>query len=111
MKPIAERLGHRSRGDFSLISKRTNFPTIDCNYQAFSLDRYHGGADRNHASSFLNISREYFRYERRVIFLIAAACLLVLTAMLALTLISAALVIIHSLQLPPPGARPQPNMP
>ncbi|HEV2965765.1 MAG TPA: hypothetical protein VGW97_02545 [Chthoniobacterales bacterium] len=100
MKPIAERLGRRSRGDFSLISKRTNFPTIDCNYQAFSLDRYHGGADRNHASSFLNISREYFRYEARRNFLVEAAFFLVLTAMLALTFISGALVIIHFLQLP-----------
>jgi hypothetical protein len=100
MKSIAERLGRRSRSDFSLISKRTNFPTIDCNYQAFSLDRYHGGADRNHASSFLNISREYFRYEARRNFLAEAAFFLVLTAMLALTFISGALVIIHFLQLP-----------
>lgn len=100
MKPIAERLGRRSRSDFSLISKRTHFPTIDCNYQAFSLDRYHGGPDRNHASSFLNISREYFRYEARRNFLVEAAFFLVLTAMLALTFISGALVIIHFLQLP-----------
>ena len=100
MKPIAERFGRRNGNDFPLISKRTTFPKVDCNYQAFSLDRYHGGEDRNRASSFLNISREYFRYEARQNFLVEAAFFLVLTAVLALTFISGALVIIHFLQLP-----------
>jgi hypothetical protein len=100
MKPIAERFGRRSGGYFSLISKRATFPNVDCNYQAFSLDPYYGGADRNRASSFLNISREYFRYEARRNFLVEAAFFLVLTAVLALTFISGALVIIHFLQLP-----------
>ncbi len=100
MKPIAERLGCRSGHDFSSISKPTKFPRLDCNYQAFSLDRFYGGAERNRASSFLNISREYFRYEARRNFLAEAAFFLVLTAILALTFISGALVIIHFLQLP-----------
>ena len=100
MKPIAETFGGRSGSDFSSISKPTTFPKVDCNYQAFSLDRYHGGEDRNRASSFLNISREYFRYEARQNFLVEAAFFLVLTAVLVLTFISGALVIIHFLQLP-----------
>jgi hypothetical protein len=100
MKPIAERLGRRSGHEFSSISTRTTFPKLDCNYQSFSLNRYDGGSDRNRAPSFLNISREYFRYEARRYFLIEAAFFLVLTGILALALISGALVIIHFLQLP-----------
>lgn len=100
MKPIAERLGRPSRNDFSSTSKRPTFLRVDCNFQEFSLDRFYGGEDRNRASSFLNISREYFRYEARRNFLAEAAVFLVLMAILALTFVSGALVIIHFLQLP-----------
>src|SRR5262245_27890928 len=99
MKPIAERLGRRSGSDFSSTFKPPKFPRVDYNYQSFSLDRYHGGPDRNRASSFLNISREYFRYEARRNFWVEAAFFLVFTAVLALTFISVALIIIHFLQL------------
>jgi hypothetical protein len=100
MKPIAEKLGRRSRHDFFSRAKLTIFPKVDCNYQVFSLDRYYGGPDRHRASSFLNISREYFRYEARRNFLVEAAFFLVLMGILALSLVSGALVIIHFLQLP-----------
>jgi len=79
---------------------KRGFPIIDCNYQAFSLDRYFGGSSPNSNPSFLNISREYFRYETRRNFLAEAAYFLVLAAVLALTLISGAIVIIHALNLP-----------
>ncbi len=79
---------------------KRGFPIIDCNYQAFSLDRHFGGSSPNSDSSFLNISREYFRYEARWNFLAEAAYFLVFAAILALTLVSGAIVIIHFLNLP-----------
>jgi hypothetical protein len=100
MKPVTEIWDRRSGSDFSSISKSSKFPRVDCNYQAFSLDRFYGGADRNSGSSFLNISREYFRYEARRNFLAEAAFFLVLMAILALTFVNGALIIIHFLQLP-----------
>ena len=100
MKPVTESWDRRSGSDFSSISKSGTFPRVDCSYQAFSLDRFYGGDERNSASSFLNISREYFRYEARRNFLIEAAFFLVLVAILALTFVIVALIIIHFLQLP-----------
>jgi len=81
--------------------KRTpKFPVTDCSYQEFPLERFRGGLPNKPDPSFLNISREYFRYEARRNFLGEAAFFLVLTAILALTFISGALVIIRFLQLP-----------
>jgi hypothetical protein len=100
MKPVAESWDRRSGSDFSSISKPSTFPKVDCNYQTFSLDRFYGGEDRNSGSSFLDISREYFRFEARRNFLAEAAFFLVLVAILALTFVSGALTIIHFLQLP-----------
>jgi|SRR5436305_1513188 len=77
------------------------FPIIDCNYQEFPLDRfYEGGSARNERPSFLDISREYFRYEARRNFLAEGIFFLALVAILAATFISGALVIIRFLQLP-----------
>ena len=76
------------------------FPITDCNYQSFSFNRYFGGPERNSSASFLNISRDYFRYEARRNFLVEAAFFLALTAILVLTLISGAVVIIQFLNLP-----------
>ena len=76
------------------------FPITDCNYQEFSPHRYYGGPPRNSRGSFLNISREYFRYEARRTFLAEAAFFLAFAAILALTFISGAIVIIHFLNLP-----------
>ena len=77
------------------------FPVIDCHYQEFPLDRFRGGGSaRNDGPSFLNISREYFRYEARRNFLAEGIFFLALVAILAATFISGALVIIRFLQLP-----------
>ena len=78
----------------------SKFPIIDCNYQALPIDRHYGGSSPNSDSSFLNISREYFRYEARRNFVAEAAFFLVFAAILALTFISGAMVIIHFLNLP-----------
>jgi len=76
------------------------FPVTDCSYQEFPLDRFQGGLPNEPEPSFLNISREYFRYEARRNFLGEAAFFLALAAILALTFVSGALVIIRFLQLP-----------
>ena len=76
------------------------FPITDCNYQAFSFDRHFGGPERNSNASFLNISRDYFRYEARRNFLVEAAFFLALAVVLVLTLISGAIVILRFLNLP-----------
>jgi hypothetical protein len=81
--------------------KRRAFPITDCNYQEFPLDRFNGGGSaRNDGPSFLNISREYFRYEARRNFLVEGICFLALVAILVATFISGALIIIRFLQLP-----------
>ncbi|HVI82530.1 MAG TPA: hypothetical protein VM717_07275 [Chthoniobacterales bacterium] len=80
--------------------KRRAFPITDCNYQEFSPHRYYGGFGGNPAASFRNISREYFRYEAPRHFLAEAAFFLAFAAILALTFISGAIVIIHFLNLP-----------
>lgn len=93
-KSDCRRSGH-SRND-----KKPSFPIIDCDYQRTPFHRYFGGSARTPSSSFLNISREYFRYEARRNFLAEAAFFLAFTAILVLTFISGAIVIIHFLNLP-----------
>lgn len=97
MKPSSEGNDYRRCGHFR--SKKRALPITDCNYQA-PFHRYFGGPAETPPSSFLNISREYFRYEARRNFLAEAAFFLAFAAILALTFISGALVIIHFLQLP-----------
>jgi hypothetical protein len=80
--------------------KKRKFPVIACNYQTFSHDRFHGGPSEKRDPSFLNISREYFRYEARRNFVGEAVFFLAFAAILALTFISGAIVIIHFLNLP-----------
>jgi hypothetical protein len=79
---------------------RFRFPIIDCNFQASALDRYYGGPAGSSQPSFLNISREYFRYEARRNFLAEAAFFFAIAAILATTFISGARAIIHFLYLP-----------
>ena len=78
----------------------TRFPIIDCNFQAFPFDRYYGGSTGSSRPSFLNISREYFRYEARRNFCAEVAFFLIIAAILAVTFISGARAIIHFLNLP-----------
>ena len=88
------------RGDNFSRGGRKQFPVTDCNYQAFSPGRFGSGLPDKPAPSFLNISREYFRYEARRYFLAEAAFFLAFAAILALTFVSGAMVIIHFLNLP-----------
>jgi hypothetical protein len=73
---------------------------IDCNFQAFPLDRFYGGSTGSSQPSFLNISREYFRYEARRNFCAEIVFFLIIAAILTATFISGASAIIHFLHLP-----------
>jgi hypothetical protein len=100
MKPSCERNASQKGGN--LCRKRTEprFPVTDCNFQVFSLDRYHGGSTGSSKPSFLNISREYFRYEAPRNFVAEVAFFLAIAAILAATFIVGASAIIHFLNLP-----------
>lgn len=95
MKPNSEAIeGRRGR------NSGARFPIIDCNFQAFPLDRNFGGSTGSSQPSFLNISREYFRYEARRNFFAEVAFFLIIAGILAVTFISDARAIIHFLHLP-----------
>jgi hypothetical protein len=95
MKPNSEQnANRRSR------NSGTRFPVIDCNFQAFPLDRFYGGSTGSSRPSFLNISREYFRYEARRNFCAEVVFFLIIAAILTVTFISGAGAIIHFLHLP-----------
>lgn len=100
MKPIAQSAARPVAGR-SLSNRRRKFPLIEFNYQAFSLDRFRGGSGDKPATSFFDISRDYFQREARRNFLAEVAFFLVLAAILAGTFIEGARIIIHFLQLPP----------
>lgn len=91
MKPSSE--GNDGR-------RRSGFPVTDCNFQPSPLDRYYGGSTGSSQPSFLNISREYFRFEARRNFLAEVAFFLAIAAILAATFLSGASAIIHFLHLP-----------
>jgi hypothetical protein len=89
----------KPRSEADNFRKNRRFPIVDCNYQDFSHDRFRGLPEKRDPS-FLNISREYFRYEARRNFLAEAAFFLAFVAILTLTFISGAIVIIRFLNLP-----------
>jgi hypothetical protein len=97
MKPGSKTANDIRRTSFP---RRRPFPITDCNYQTFSIDRYHGGPTGSSRPSFLNISREYFRHEARRQFLSEVTFFLILAAILAMTFVSGARAIIHFLNLP-----------
>ena len=101
MKPSSEGNEDRRGRNFCRWKTGSRFPVIDCNFQVFSPDRYYyGGPTGSSQSSFLNISREYFRYEARRNFLGEVAFFLAIAAILAMTFISGAFAIIRFLHLP-----------
>ena len=100
MKPSCERNAGRRGGNLRRSRTDPRFPVTDCDFQVFSLDRYFGGSTGSSQPSFLNISREYFRYEARRNFLAEVAFFLAIAAILAVTFITGASAIIHFLHLP-----------
>jgi hypothetical protein len=100
MKPTPERTDDHKARNSSWRRPRRRFPATDYNFQAFSLDRSYGGSTGSSQPSFLNISREYFRYEARRNSLAEIAFFLAIAAILAATFISGACAIIHFLHLP-----------
>jgi hypothetical protein len=81
-------------------AEERKFPRIDCNFQIFAHDRFYGGYGCSPGSSFLNISRDYFRYEVRRNFIAEGVFFIALMAVLALAIVVGAVAIIHFLQLP-----------
>ena len=100
MKPISETNDCRRGRNFVQRRRRTRLPVTHCNFQAFSLDRYHGGSTGSSQPSFLNISRAYFRYEARRNFVAEIGFFLIIAGILAAAFISGARAIIHFLHLP-----------
>ena len=100
MKPSCERNAGRRGGNLRRSRTDPRFPVTDCDFQVFSLDRYYGGSTGSSQPSFLNISREYFRYEARRNFLAEVAFFLAIAAILAAAFITGASAIIHFLHLP-----------
>lgn len=98
MRPSSEEKAFRRERGFS--EQRNRFPLVDFNFQSFSSGRFYGGSSRSSQSSFLNISRDYFRYEARRNFLAEVAFFIAIIAILAVTFVIGALAIIHFLQLP-----------
>lgn len=99
MKPSSEANEGRRGTDTDRSRGGMRFLIIDCHFQVFSLDRYRGGTGSS-PSSFLNISREYFRREARRNFLAEAAFFLIIAAILSGALISGWRAISHFLHLP-----------
>ena len=95
MKPNSEQDKDR-RGRNSGV----RFPLIDCNFQAFPLDRFYGGSTESSLPSFLNISRDYFRYDARRNFVAEVVFFLAIVAIFAVAFVSGAGAIIHFLHLP-----------
>ena len=81
-------------------AEEKDFPRIDCNFQIFRLDRFYGGDGHAPAPSFLNISRDYFRYEARRNFIAEGVFFIALMAVLTIAIVVGAITIIHFLQLP-----------
>jgi hypothetical protein len=100
MKPIAETAAQRNGSDVFVSPRRAEFPIVDCNYQALSLDRYYDGSTGSPPRSFLNISRDYFQREARWNFLAEGAFFLVIAGILTAMFIEGARAIIHFLYLP-----------
>ena len=96
MKPTAPQIEHRRNDDWS---SRRQFPVIEFNYQAFSLDRFRGGPEGKRSRSFFDISRDYFQHEAGRNFRVEVAFFLVLAAILAPAFIEGARMIIHFLHL------------
>src|SRR5947207_3407495 len=100
MKPSSEENDGQTGRIFFPRRTGPRFPVTDCNFQTLSLDRYHGGSAGSSPTSFLNISREYFRHEARRSLVVEIAFFLVIAAVLTVTFISDARVIVHFLHLP-----------
>jgi hypothetical protein len=67
-----------------------SFPLVDCNYQPMTLGGYQGRCVRTEASSFQDISRQYFQKEARRDFVGEALLFAALVLIAAAPLLSTA---------------------
>jgi cytochrome c biogenesis protein CcdA len=99
MKPRPEPIVHDERRGSLIESETRRFPLIDFSYHIGSFGRF-GGGYANSSTSFLNISRDYFRSEARWSYLAEVLFFALIIATVAVPLIYGARVIIHFFGLP-----------
>ena len=70
MKPTSQRIGKKEFAGAEYLTRQ--FPVVDCDYQAVTLEGYRGGCAKTGMPSFLSISNGYFRNEARQSFVTEA---------------------------------------
>ena len=100
MKPRFEIIRQRRGGDSFPVRDSRSLPTLDCNYQQVTFDRYGGGHAGRSKGSFLAISREYFRSEARWSYLAEIFFFALIMATAGAAVIYGVRVVVHALGLP-----------
>ena len=80
---------------FTTTHNQKRFPLIDCNYHSATLSGYHGHCTKAAASSFRNISRQYFQKEARHDFVGEAILFAILLVTAAVPVVSGAYAILE----------------
>jgi hypothetical protein len=99
MKPRPEPIVHKKRCGSFADRKAQCFPRIDFSYHTGSFGRF-GGGHANSSTSFLNISRDYFRSEARWNYLVEVLVFALIIATTAIPLINGARAIVRFFGLP-----------
>jgi hypothetical protein len=73
-----------------IVRNHTSFPLTDCNYYSVTLSGHCGHCAKPPATSFRNISRQYFQNEARYDFVSEAILFAMLVITAAVSLVSAA---------------------
>jgi hypothetical protein len=99
MKPRPEPIVHNERCDLFVDHRTRHFPRIDFSYHPGSFGGF-GGGHANSSTSFLNISRNYFRSEARWNYFVEVLVFALIIAATAVPLITGARAIVRFLGLP-----------
>ncbi len=99
MKPRPEPIVDNGRYGLFAERKARSFPLIDFSYHTGSFGRF-GGGYANSSSSFLSISRDYFRSEARWSYFVEVLFFALIIATTAVPLINGARAIMRFFGLP-----------
>jgi hypothetical protein len=99
MKPIPEPIVHKRRCGSFADHRMQRFPRIDFSYHPGSFGGF-GGGHANSSTSFLNISRDYFRSEARWNYVAEVLVFALIIATTAVPLITGARAIVRFFGLP-----------
>jgi len=101
MKPTPSKIDNNQHGD-SFVGRAApgRFPLTDYNYQVAARGPYDGGHAGRSKSSFLSISRNYFRREARWSFAGEIFFFALVIATVAVAFIIGTSAIVHFLRLP-----------